>query len=65
MTEEQKAAYINGQVMCAQLEMEAMKVSNVQSINAGFSPNYVEEDFRAIVDRFCISHNDVISFFNS
>ncbi|KKN18109.1 hypothetical protein LCGC14_0959160 [marine sediment metagenome] len=65
MTDEQKAAYINSQVICAQIELEAMKVANRHDEGMGSAPTYVEEDFRAIVDRFVIGHNDVIGFLHA
>ena len=65
MTEEQKAAYINSQVICAYIELEAMKVTNHKNELEGYSPTYVEEDFRAIGDRFVIGNNDVIGIFNT
>jgi len=61
MTDEQKAAYIYSQSICAQIEMEAMKVANIEKQTPGVK--YGESDFRAIVDRFVIGHNDVLGIF--
>lgn len=65
MTDEQKVVYINSQVICAQIEMEAMKVENRRNEIGGFSPTYVGEDFRDIVGRFGISHNAVLGIFHA
>lgn len=63
MTEEQKAAYINSQAVCAQIELEAMKVTNRHDESLGSAPTYAEEDFRAIIGRFVIEHDNVLGIF--
>ena len=62
MTEEQKAAYINSQILCARIEMEAMKLANIEKQTPGLA--YGEAAFRAIVDKFVIGHNDVLGIFH-
>jgi len=63
MTDEQKAAYINSQVVCARIEMEAMKMANKEKLTPGLA--YGEKAFRNLIAKYQIGHNDVIGFFHS
>ena len=57
-----KVAYINGQVACALIEMEAMKAANHERQQRGESDNYGEEAFMALIEKYCINHNAVIGY---
>ena len=63
MTPEQQAAFINGQVVCAQAEISAMVAENMQRQSLGHSMAYAEGAFMAVIEKYCISHNAVITFF--
>jgi len=64
MTPEQSAAYVFAEAVSALSELEAMKAANQEREMQGYSPAYGEEDFRALQDRFVISHNGVMNVFN-
>lgn len=63
MTPEQKAAYINSQIVCAQARIEGMKAFNHERAESGLALAYDEAAFDAIPDEFGISHNAVCAFF--
>ena len=58
-------AYVNGQVACALAEVEGMKAENAQRTLRGESMAYVYDDFVAIIDKYCISHNGVLGLFQN
>lgn len=58
MNPEQQVAYIQSQILCAQAEIEAMKVDNLTGVKMWSS-----DDFRNIPYKYCLHHNDVIGFF--
>jgi hypothetical protein len=60
MTTEEKVAYIQSQTACALLEMEAMKVENLQRINQGLSVAYGEDAFMKVISNYGIGHNSVL-----
>lgn len=60
MNPEQQAAYVIAQAACASAEIAAMQAAN--QAQAG---KYSEQDFLAVIDRYCIGHNAVISTFRS
>ena len=63
MTPEQKAAFINAQVVCATAEIEGMKALNVYRESRGETIAYDENAFVDVPDKYGISHNAVIMFF--
>lgn len=63
MIDEQKAAYINSQVVCARIEMEAMKAANKEKLTPGLA--YGEKDFRMLISNYLIGHNDVLNIFHN
>jgi hypothetical protein len=65
MTPEQIAAYVQSQVACASIEVEAMKAENRLFEEQGYAQVYNEAAFRAIPDQFGIGHNSVVSMFNA
>ena len=48
MTEEQKAAYVNSQSICALIEAMGMTAENYQRVCRGESVAYIEADFVAM-----------------
>lgn len=64
MTDEQKAAYVVAQSICALAEIEGMKAENQQRMHRGESLAYVEQQFVDVIGRNCISHNQVLSLFH-
>jgi hypothetical protein len=65
MTEEQKAAFVMGQVACAQAKIAGMQAQNMQRSYLGHPMEYTASDFENIVTEFKIGWNDVIEFFGS
>lgn len=63
MTPEQKAAYIQSQSVAAMAEVMGMQAENQQRELLGHSMAYTHEDFVAVIERYGIHHNAVISFF--
>lgn len=71
MTPEQQAAFVASQTACALIEMEAMKAANVafDARNRGpwdkAMPRHTETDFKALIDKYGIHHNAVITVYQS
>ena len=64
MTDEQKAAYVVAQSVCAIAEIVGMQAENQQRMHRGESLAYVEQQFNDVIARNCISHNQVLSLFH-
>ncbi len=64
MTDEQKAAYVQGQVLCARLELEGMVATNRMREMLGQALAYTGEEFMAVMEKYVISHNAVIGLFH-
>jgi hypothetical protein len=62
MTPEQKASYIFSQCVCVLSEIEAMKAENKYREMKGETIAYKEGDFLSVIDRYGISHSQVINF---
>jgi len=63
MTDEQKAAYVYAQAVCAIAEIEGMKALNMQRNVLGHSMAYDDEAFFGVIDKYGISHNAVLTTF--
>ena len=63
MNEDQDAAYIVSQSVCALIEAMGMTAENNQRIHRGQSMAYTEEAFTALIERYGIHHNSVIGFY--
>lgn len=63
MTDEQKVAYLNAQVVCAQIEVAGMQAENQHRMNVGQSIAYGEEAFSALANKYGIHHNAVLGLF--
>lgn len=59
MTPEEKAAFINSQVACALIEMEAMKAENAACAIRCETPAYGAHAFRALIDKYTITHKHI------
>ena len=64
MTPEQQAAYINAQVACMNAELAAMQAANAAAVVRSDGVPDVEDDFLALPDRYGLSTNAVIGWFN-
>ena len=63
MTAEQKAAYIIAQAACANSEVAGMQAENQDRLANGLSIAYDEAAFAAVIERYGIHHNAVVTFF--
>ena len=63
MTPEQQVAYIQAQTACAIIEAAGMTAENKQREACGHSMAYVEDDFDAVIQKYGIHHNAVLSLF--
>ena len=63
MNEEQKLAYINAMIVCAQIECAGMVAENEQRKAVGTSMAYSGEDFDRVINKYGIHHNAIISYF--
>lgn len=61
MTEEQKAAFIFSQSVCAIAEIESMKALNKYREKRGETIAYCDDDFIAVIEKYGIGHNAVLS----
>ena len=63
MTDDQKVAYINAMVACALIECAALKAENAEHLMLGQLPPHGKDEIMAIIDKYGISHNAVITTF--
>ena len=64
MTEEQSAAYIFSQAVCALAEIEGMKALNMYRASRDETIAYDDKCFFDVIDKYCIHHNCVLNTFN-
>ena len=65
MTPEQAAAYVNSQVACATIEAAGMTALNMQRESLGLSMAYEDDAFDALINKYGIHHNTVLSLFQN
>jgi len=65
LNKNQTTAYVLAQTACALAEIEGMKAENMQRAVLGQSMAYDEAAFQAVIERYGIHHNGVITMFNS
>ncbi len=65
MDREQRIAFVNTQIVCANCELAAMHVANMESHKAGGAMVYHEKDFLELPNRYMIGHNAVIDYLNT
>ena len=63
MTTEEKVAFINSQIACANIEAMGMVAENMQRASLGHSMAYDDSAFAALIDQYGISHNAVLVYF--
>jgi hypothetical protein len=63
MTDDERVAYLRAQTAAALIEMEAMKAANWMREMQGHTIAYGEDEFLALLDKYDLHHNSVISFF--
>lgn len=64
MSPEENAAYIFSQVSCALIEAMGMEAENKQRELTGYSPAFVYDDFKRLIEEKGIYHNAVIGMIN-
>ncbi len=57
-------AYVNSQLMCAMVELEAMKSANRSRERQNLALAYSEGDFRSLIDKYQMGHNSVVTNLN-
>jgi hypothetical protein len=57
----EKIAYVQSQIACALIEMEAMKTVNDSCKMRGEVPFYCESDFLNLQNKYGICHNIVLT----
>ena len=60
MGEEQRTAFLNSQVVAAQIEMAAMQAENETRQMLGHSPSYDEKAFMDLIAKYGIGHNQAL-----
>jgi hypothetical protein len=65
MTNEEKAAFIISQAVCAMAEIEAMKVENTIAALRNEYPLRNADDFQNIIRMHGLDHNTVIAYINN
>jgi hypothetical protein len=63
VNDNQKAAYIQAQCVCAMAEIEGMKAENQSRTSLGFTASYSESDFFAVPAKYGLGHNDASLFY--
>jgi hypothetical protein len=63
MTPEQKAAYVMAQAAAALIEAMGMMASNMVRQQRGAPPQHWDDEFRNLVDKYGLRHNQVLSLF--
>ena len=64
MTDEQQAAYVNANAVAALIEAMGMTATNASWINAGQDPVYLQPHFEALIEKYGIHHNSMMSLFH-
>ena len=64
MTQEQKAAYVFSQGICALAVLMAMNAENEKNKIEGAPPTYGQHAFTAVPEDYALGHNAVIGLFH-
>ena len=59
-----KVAFLNSQITCAMIEAMGMQARNKIELNKGMDIIYNQEDFLALIDKYGLGHNSVITYLN-
>ena len=54
-------AYVHSQIACAMIEAMGMVADNQQRVSVGESPAWVLAHFLAVIEKYGIHHNAVLS----
>ena len=57
-----RAAFINAQAACAQIEAVSMQMQNHMDAEAGRPYSYQPYDIDALINKYGLGHNDVITY---
>lgn len=63
MNKKQQVAFLNSQVACAMIELEAMKSANLERTMQNESLAYDEIDFFNLIKKYDLEYNDVCMLF--
>lgn len=63
MGNEQTVAYVQAQAAAALIEMESMKAANWMREMQGKTIAYGEQEFLALIDKYGLGHNAVLTLF--
>lgn len=63
MTEDQQVAYVHAMSVAAQAEIEGMRADNQLREVQGYSPAYGHDAFLAVIEKYGIHHNAVLTVF--
>ena len=64
MTDEQKAAYVNGQSACLIAEVLGMQAENAKRLHQGEPPAFGFDAFDAAISKYQCHHNAAIGLFH-
>lgn len=62
MRSEHKPAFVIARSVAAYAEIEAMKAANKERDRNGYALAYGEEAFIAVIDKYGLGHNSLVSF---
>ena len=57
----QNIAYVNSQIIAANIMMESIKAANAERERGGFAQAYTEDAFAGLIDQFQLGHNAVVT----
>ena len=63
MTDEQKAAYVNGMAAVLMAKVAGMQAENTQRRENGWPVTYIESDFDALINASGVHHNAILELF--
>ncbi len=61
-TPETRAAYVQSQATAAMIEALGMQAENAQRIHRGEAMAYDEAAFDAVINKYGLDHNSIVSF---
>ncbi len=61
----QNIAYVNSQIASAMIELEAMKSENTMAERQDHSPAWGYNEFCSLIEKYQLSHNQVLTNFRN